>query len=213
MRPTKIDELTVQRKQQQQEQQKVKQTKVTPNDLATDESSASTLIASLPTSLAPSPTSSQGVSVIETTLCDCPEIEVTSKVWNIFECCKNVQNCCHLISLRATCRMHYTFSWCSDPWSFLVEGQQSKNYGIIPCMCCLNFLGWTKTQQLSAWADPAFISYYKRAPCLATLVRNLTCIQFRTFHLSWLNANSITALANARWSISFRNENNFFDDQ
>ena len=80
MRPTKIDALPVQRKQQQQEQQKVKQTKVTPNDLATDESSASTSIASLPTSLAPSPTSSQGVSVIETTLCDCPEIEVTSKV-------------------------------------------------------------------------------------------------------------------------------------
>ena len=65
-RPTKLDELTVQRKQQ--EQQKLKQSKTTPNDLSTEESS-----------LASSSTSS-GVSVIETTLCDCPEIEVTSKV-------------------------------------------------------------------------------------------------------------------------------------
>ena len=60
VRPTKLDELTVQRKKVA-EQQKARNP--TPNDLSTEESS------------------SQGVvSIIETTLCDCPEIEVTSKV-------------------------------------------------------------------------------------------------------------------------------------
>ena len=77
-RPTKLDELTVQRKQQ--EQQKLKQSKTTPNDLSTEESS-----------LASSSTSS-GVSVIETTLCDCPEIEVTSKVDQINSYFRRNQN-------------------------------------------------------------------------------------------------------------------------
>ncbi len=60
LRPTKLDELTVQRKKVAEQQ---KSRNPTPNDLSTEESS------------------SQGVvSIIETTLCDCPEIEVTSKV-------------------------------------------------------------------------------------------------------------------------------------
>jgi runt-related transcription factor 2 len=88
LRPTKIDELTVQRKQQQQQQQqqqlqqqqqqqqqaaaaaaaaetaKAKPPRVTPNDLESEETS-------------------RAVSVVETSLCDCPEIEVTSKVTHI----------------------------------------------------------------------------------------------------------------------------------
>ena len=67
IRPTKVEELTVQRKkvvEQQQQQKLLKPTRVTPNDLSTDESS----------------TSQGAVSIVETTLCDCPEIEVTSQV-------------------------------------------------------------------------------------------------------------------------------------
>ena len=42
--------------------------------------------------------------------------------------------------------------------------QQSNMSEIMPCMCCIIF-GWlAQTQQLSAWADTALISYYLWAP-------------------------------------------------
>ena len=40
------------------------------------------------------------------------------------------------------------------------SAKQSNNYGSMPCMCCIIYLGLTQTQQLFAWADPAFISFY-----------------------------------------------------
>ena len=40
------------------------------------------------------------------------------------------------------------------------SSQQSNIYGIMPCMCCIKFSGLALTQQLYAWANPAFISYY-----------------------------------------------------
>ncbi len=70
IRPTKLDELTIQR--QKAAEQKLKPNRITKNDLSADESS------------------STGVSVIETTLCDCPEIEVTSKVKNIITIVKQI---------------------------------------------------------------------------------------------------------------------------
>ena len=69
IRPTKLDELTIQR--QKAAEQKLKPNRITQNDLSADESS------------------STGVSVIETTLCDCPEIEVTSKVKYHYNCKTN----------------------------------------------------------------------------------------------------------------------------
>ena len=44
------------------------------------------------------------------------------------------------------------------------SAQQSNSYGIMPCMCCI-------TQQLFAWADPAFISC---SMCTILTFRNLT---------------------------------------
>ena len=39
-----------------------------------------------------------------------------------------------------------------------LDRPKSNNFGIIPCMCYIIFLGLPSTQQLSGWADPAFIS-------------------------------------------------------
>ena len=40
------------------------------------------------------------------------------------------------------------FSW--RRWA-TGSAQQSNSYGIMPCMCCIIFLGLTQTQQLFAW--------------------------------------------------------------
>ena len=39
--------------------------------------------------------------------------------------------------------------------------QQSNMYVLLTCICCIFLGGLTLTQQHSAWADPAFISFYK----------------------------------------------------
>ena len=52
------------------------------------------------------------------------------------------------------------------------SAQQSSNYGILPCVCYIIFGGLILTQQLSAWAETAFISSYLRAPWMGAL-RNL----------------------------------------
>ena len=41
----------------------------------------------------------------------------------------------------------------------VTDGYGGVGYGILPCMCYI-FLGSTSTQELSACADTAFISYY-----------------------------------------------------
>ena len=73
IRPTKLDELTVQRKKVVEQQKLLKPTRVTPNDL-------STRVTPNDLSTDESLTSQGAVSIVETTLCDCPEIEVTSQV-------------------------------------------------------------------------------------------------------------------------------------
>ena len=38
--------------------------------------------------------------------------------------------------------------------------QQSNMYGKLPCMCSILNFGFAQTQQLTTWADTAFISFY-----------------------------------------------------
>ena len=49
------------------------------------------------------------------------------------------------------------------PCSSLVEGDEQldwPNYGMMPCTCIIIFWGLTLTEEPSAWADTAFISFY-----------------------------------------------------
>ena len=57
-------------------------------------------------------------------------------------------------------------------------------YGILPLLCRIIFCGLTQTQQLSAWADTAFISFYVRAPCIGSWSSALTIFRFVSVHHS-----------------------------
>ena len=63
----------------------------------------------------------------------------------------------------------------SKPWSSLVEEDDQQDWPnsqiiveLFHGCVVLIFSGLTYAQQLSAWADTAFISFYYRAPCPST---------------------------------------------
>ena len=65
------------------------------------------------------------------------------------------------------CKIVFMFVWKrpkinekeAGDWPIFRGKNQSNMYGMLPHMCCLIFGSLTKTQQLTTWANTAFISF------------------------------------------------------